>query len=106
MNNTAHWTVPFDHPAFAGHFPGAPILPGVVLLDIALHVISNDRGTALDTCKIGSVKFLSPARPGDRLEIQHRSSINDTIHFEIAAGPRKIANGNLTITAKTVEAAQ
>ena len=26
-------TIAAEHPALAGHFPGAPILPGVLLLD-------------------------------------------------------------------------
>ena len=71
MNNATHWTVPPDHPAFAGHFPGTPILPGVVLLDVALQIIADASGIALDLCEISSVKFLSPASPGDELLIQH-----------------------------------
>ncbi|WP_223247369.1 hypothetical protein [Sulfuriferula sp. AH1] len=63
MNRLCHWTVPADHPAFAGHFPGMPILPGVVLLDIALQAIADANSIALDSCEIGSVKFLSPAAP-------------------------------------------
>jgi len=95
MNNTAHWTVPPDHPAFAGHFPGTPILPGVVLLDMALQIIAKTSGIALDLCEIGSVKFLSPARPGDELLIQHSISANGTIRFDILAGMRKIASGSI-----------
>ena len=41
MTHTTYWTVPLDHPAFAGHFPGTPILPGVVLLDTALQAIAS-----------------------------------------------------------------
>ena len=95
MNNTTHWTVPLDHPAFAGHFPGTPILPGVVLLDMVLHSISRCHGIALDLCEISSVKFLSPANPGDELVIQHSLSASGTIRFDIVAGMRKIASGSI-----------
>jgi len=33
--------IPSDHPAYAGHFPGQPILPGVVLLDAAQRLIES-----------------------------------------------------------------
>ena len=95
MNNAAHWTVPPDHPAFAGHFPGTPILPGVVLLDVALQIIADASGIALDLCEISSVKFLSPASPGDELVIQHTVSASGTIRFDILAGMRKIASGSI-----------
>ena len=95
MNHLCHWTVPADHPAFAGHFPGMPILPGVVLLDIALQTIADASGIALDNCEIGSVKFLSPAGPGDELLIRHSIADNGTMRFDILAGERKIASGNI-----------
>lgn len=97
MNHVTHWIVPLDHPAFAGHFPGTPILPGVVLLDMALHVISTVNGIELDTCEIGAVKFLSPVHPGDRLEIRHSSAAGGAIRFDIVAGMRKIAGGNIVL---------
>ena len=94
MNNAAYWMVPLDHPAFAGHFPGTPILPGVMLLDTVLHAIAVATGIALDTCEIRSVKFLNPASPGDELVIQHILSAGGTIRFDVAAGTRKIASGS------------
>ena len=95
MNHVTHWTVPLDHPAFAGHFPGTPILPGVVLLDTAMQAIAQASGIALDRCEIGSVKFLSPAHPGEALVIQHVISASGTIRFDIVAGIRKIASGSI-----------
>jgi len=90
-----HWTVPIEHPAFAGHFPGSPILPGVVLLDVALQAIASASGIDLDQCEISSVKFLSPAMPGDELVIEHTLTANDTLRFDIWSGNRKIANGSI-----------
>ncbi len=95
MNNATHWTVPLDHPAFAGHFPGTPILPGVVLLDVALQIIAKTSGIKLDMCEISSVKFLSPASPGDELLIQHTVSASGSIRFDILVGTRKIASGSI-----------
>ena len=97
MKNSAHWTIPADHPAFAGHFPGSPILPGVVLLDAALQIIADTSGIALDICEISSVKFLSPAGPGDELVIRHTVSASGTIRFDVNAGTRKIASGSIVL---------
>jgi 3-hydroxymyristoyl/3-hydroxydecanoyl-(acyl carrier protein) dehydratase len=95
MTHTTHWTVPPDHPAFAGHFPDTPILPGVVLLDAALQLIADTRGITLDSCELGSVKFLSPAMPGDELVIRHTLTAGGTIRFDIMTGMRKIASGSV-----------
>jgi 3-hydroxymyristoyl/3-hydroxydecanoyl-(acyl carrier protein) dehydratase len=95
MNSATHWTVPLDHPAFAGHFPGTPVLPGVVLLDAVLHATTAATGIALDLCEISSVKFLSPASPGDELVIQHILSASGTIRFDVVAGARKVASGSI-----------
>lgn len=95
MTEATRWTVAPDHPALAGHFPGDPILPGVLLLDAALHAIAAATGIALDHCEISSVKFLSPARPGDELLIQHTVLANGAIRFDIVAGARKIVSGSI-----------
>jgi len=95
MNNTTRWTVAPDHPVFAGHFPGTPIVPGVMLLDAVLDAIAAATGIALDTCEIGSVKFLSPAGPGEELVMQHSVSAGGAIRFDVVAGTRKIASGSI-----------
>jgi len=95
MSSATHLTVPVNHPAFAGHFPGTPILPGVMLLDAVLHTIAVATGIALDLCEISSVKFLSPASPGDELVIQHVLTASGTIRFDVVAGVRKIASGSI-----------
>jgi 3-hydroxymyristoyl/3-hydroxydecanoyl-(acyl carrier protein) dehydratase len=98
MNKAAHWTVPDEHPVYAGHFPGTPIIPGVLLLDMAMHSIAAAAGIALDGCTINSVKFLSPAIPGDELTVLYDTSAGGSIHFDIvagASGARKIANGSI-----------
>lgn len=92
-----------DHPAFAGHFPGMPILPGVVLLDAAVHALTQamrasscpPEGSAQAVCQISSAKFLSPVRPGETLTIACTSTPSGSTRFDISGGGRKVATGTL-----------
>ena len=82
-----------DHPALAGHFPGMPVVPGVVLLDEALHAIGAALGADLSACRIASVKFLSPVLPQQRIEVLHDSGDGGAIRFTLMHGGRKVASG-------------
>ncbi|BAN27674.1 AMP-binding protein [Caballeronia insecticola] len=89
------FTVPPEHPALAGHFPGRPIVPGVVLLDHALDAIGGALGRSVDACRIESAKFLSPAQPGETLDIAFETAASGAVRFTIRAGARAVASGAL-----------
>jgi len=62
------FSIPHDHPALPGHFPGAPIVPGVVLLEYVLAAIDPD-GT-IGPLRLPQVKFLRPLLPGETAEVE------------------------------------
>src|SRR5437588_12428262 len=51
-----------DHPSLPGHFPGAPLVPGVVILDEVLEALIEWRRNSKLT-GIRTVKFLAPLKP-------------------------------------------
>jgi 3-hydroxymyristoyl/3-hydroxydecanoyl-(acyl carrier protein) dehydratase len=85
-----------DHAAFAGHFPGFPILPGAALLDVVLHEIGRARSIDLTQWSVASAKFLATVRPGDALTLEHSASGEATIRFVIRSAHRAVASGMLT----------
>jgi 3-hydroxymyristoyl/3-hydroxydecanoyl-(acyl carrier protein) dehydratase len=86
-------SIPVDHPAFAGHFPGTPVVPGVVLIDEAMRVIAAATGQAYS--RIGWAKFLRPVPPGQALMIRYETDARGAARFEITAGADKVASGHL-----------
>jgi 3-hydroxyacyl-[acyl-carrier-protein] dehydratase len=92
--------VPRDHPAFAGHFPRFPVLPGAALLDAALQVIERDRGIDLLQWQVASVKFLDVVRPVDVLGLRHDACNGGLIRFTVLATDRgkdrTVASGSLS----------
>jgi 3-hydroxymyristoyl/3-hydroxydecanoyl-(acyl carrier protein) dehydratase len=93
--------IPADHAAFAGHFPGEPIVPGVVLLDEALNCISDALRIPAHQCAIPSAKFLSAARPGEPLQLDLTQETDQRLAFAIRAPDRLVASGVLTLPVRT-----
>lgn len=85
-----------DHPVFAGHFPGKPMVPGVLLLDAALHAAQAASGKGHGRCQIGSAKFLSPVLPGETLVISCAPTSGGHTRFDISGQGRQVATGTFT----------
>ena len=71
--------VSYNEPYFAGHFPDAPIMPGVLVIEACAQLCSitmESQGTEDDKIyvllKCEEFKFLRPVIPGDCLEIEVR----------------------------------
>jgi len=65
---TSEIVVPANHPSLAGHFPGHPVVPAVVLLDAVLAAIRVRGDLVLRS--IPSVRFLQPLLPDERVELR------------------------------------
>ncbi|MGP1628437.1 MAG: 3-hydroxyacyl-ACP dehydratase FabZ family protein [Giesbergeria sp.] len=83
-----------DHPVFAGHFPGQPIVPGVLLLDWAQAAIEAQLGHSVQA--LTEAKFHSPATPFDALELDFEVG-TCAVRFEIRSAVRKIASGRFPL---------
>jgi 3-hydroxyacyl-[acyl-carrier-protein] dehydratase len=89
------WRVPADHPALAGHFPGQPIVPGVVLLDHVILLAQSMAARPPAGWRVTQAKFLSPARPGDDLVFALGEGPRGGLAFSVRCGDREIAAGSL-----------
>ena len=87
--------IPLDHPAFAGHFPGQPILPGVVLLAEVLSGVEARLGRPLDAVRIKVVKFYAPVGPGACLEVELADA--GGIAFTVTCAGTRVATGTLAL---------
>lgn len=62
------FSVPADHPCLPGHFPGAPLVPGVLLLQAAIDLLlARHPGRRL--AGLPSVRFLAPVLPGQSVRV-------------------------------------
>jgi len=93
---TVTLTIGLEHPALAGHFPGAPIVPGVLLLDEMVRAAQTPPGAAPGRWRIGTAKFLKPVRPGELLTLEQEALPNGSLRFRVTRGGEPVAQGVLT----------
>jgi len=77
--------IPASHPAFAGHFPGRPIVPGVLLLAEVVEAV-RAHGVALDPLQVGAVKFVATVGPDAELRIEWDAAdaASTRLRFEVS----------------------
>ena len=68
--------VTINEPFFQGHFPGEPVMPGVLILEamgqvasilVAVHLRDEQEGKIAFLTGVDRTKFRKPVRPGDKL---------------------------------------
>lgn len=90
-------TIPADHPALPGHFPGNPIVPGVVLLNYVCAAVRREAGENVRCSGFPSVKFLAPLLPGVPFRIELDFGIENRVRFACKTKDRTLAQGTLLI---------
>lgn len=80
---------------FAGHFPGKPILPGVVQVDWALRLAQAEGLQAGEFQGIDLLKFNALIRPGDRLRLVLERDARDGFSFAYWRGDERCSSGRV-----------
>jgi 3-hydroxymyristoyl/3-hydroxydecanoyl-(acyl carrier protein) dehydratase len=106
-----------DEPHFAGHFPGTPIMPGVLITDALAQTsgllwgfsriekgIESSEKPEIFFLAAANMKYTHPASPGDTLRMTSRSdrAFGSLLSYtvEASAGRNLIAKGTLTLAIK------
>ena len=96
MSHRTTATVPADHPSLPGHFPGAPVVPGVVLLQAVADAVRQWRGDVV-LAGLPSAKFLQTVAPDTPFDIELEETAPGRIRFECRVGDALAAQGQLRL---------
>ncbi|HUN27824.1 MAG TPA: hypothetical protein VMU67_16095 [Steroidobacteraceae bacterium] len=95
----AKLSIPQDHPALPGHFPGAPVVPGVLLLDALIEAAEARLGRALRVVGVPRAKFLAPLLPGPSARAVLALE-GERLGFIVRQEGRLIAEGTFALSAE------
>ena len=84
-----------NHPSLAGHFPGHPVVPGVVMLGEIMNAIREMAKVKIEFVGMPSAKFMSPLNPGEPLTIRLDQQGDGATEFTCTTGSRLITSGCL-----------
>jgi 3-hydroxymyristoyl/3-hydroxydecanoyl-(acyl carrier protein) dehydratase len=84
--------IPADHACLPGHFPGRPLVPGVLILEHVAQALRAWRGERL--ARVVEAKFVAPLRPGEAAELR-LSERDGRLRFEIRRDGELLARGTV-----------
>lgn len=90
------FTIPPDHPSLPGHFPGNPVVPGVLVLDRVLDAVQAASEGPVGALRLPQVKFLQPLLPGQAATVTLEGSA-PRWRFRVHHGERAIASGEIVL---------
>ncbi len=94
MNHS--FTIQATHPSLKGHFPGNPVVPGVVILDEVINIIKTLKpDLILDT--IPMVKFTHPLLAEQEVSVEIKEKSETAISFICSYNEIKIVTGQITL---------
>ena len=86
-------SISHNHPSLAGHFPGHPVVPGVVLLNEVIETLRRGSTVPLSVTGFSVVKFSTPLRPGEAVTIRVEDEEDGRAAFLCTVMARPIASG-------------
>ena len=89
------FSIPSGHPGLRGHFPGCPIVPGVVLVERVLEAIEAVHGP-IGALRLPQVKFAQPLLPDEvaRIELAGEAP---RWKFRVLRGDELLASGEVCL---------
>jgi 3-hydroxymyristoyl/3-hydroxydecanoyl-(acyl carrier protein) dehydratase len=87
------FTVLPDHPALPGHFPGRPVVPGVLLLDAVMEAVRASG--AGEPAGVFRAKFPAPVLPGEEVEITLAPRDGGRVGFTCRVAGRSVLVGEV-----------
>ncbi len=88
------FSVPHAHPALPGHFPGNPVVPGVLVLDQVLLLLEQFH-QPLAGLRLPQVKFLQPLLPGQQARVELSVRGPASWHFQVVRGDVVLVTGDI-----------
>lgn len=89
------FSIPSDHPSLPGHFPGRPVVPGVVVLERVLEAIEATHGP-LRALRLPQVKFTQPLLPDEIADIVITGDA-PRWRFRVCRGETMLASGEVAL---------
>ena len=95
----AHIRIPADSPWFDGHFPEAPVLPGVAQLGMIHDLLCRMLDRTLPVAQVSRVRFKQMIRPDQALSLTIQTGDKNSSHsFRISGDEGLICSGLIRLS--------